>query len=1352
MQTVVQINFPTVKTEGAILPAELLQQIADQANLPGLRAEDYHLFAGEKLNEAINRAWTRCLGAWQRFVEQQGRLSANDFGTTLTRERWLLILFQELGYGRLQSAPTFQIEETPYPISHVWGHMPIHLVSFRQDIDRTMAGGRGGMGKRQPHSLVQEFLNRSPDHLWGMVSNGLRLRLLRDNISLSRMAYLEFDLEAMFTGELYADFSLLWLVAHQSRLEVAEGQTPADCWLEQWSKMALDQGARVLDALRDGVQEAIEALGRGFLAHKANRNTLHQALRTGELSTQEYYRQLLRSVYRLIFLFAAEERNLLQLPHTSPEMQQFYTKYYSASRLRRLAEFTRGGPHADLYIGLGQLLTLLRQGYAPLGISPLGGFLFSPRATPHLDNAQIANQDLLTAVRALTFVIEGQVRRLVDYRNLGAEELGSVYESLLELHPDLDVSAATFSLNFAAGSERKTSGSYYTPTSLINALLDSALEPVVAERLKNASQEAALLSIKLVDPACGSGHFLIAAAHRLARHLAIIRSGNEEPTPQAQRAAMSEVVANCIYGVDLNEMAVELCKVALWMETLTPGQPLSFLDHHIKHGNSLIGATPELLAEGIPDDAFQPVTGDDNKVATTIRKRNKAERGGQMKIWQVTTFLKTVEDVEQWRALNHLAQTDPLMAEQTYQKYRTTPTYCQQKLAYDLWTAAFFWPLMVDTPDIPTHHVFLQAQADSKLLPATTVDQTERLAAQHEFFHWSLEFPHVFEATGDTEGQVIPSAAKNPPPQPQQKGGFDVVLGNPPWGRVKLQEKEFFATPDPDIANASNATTRRKLIKALPKDNPTLDQTFKQAVRASEATSHFLRNSNRYPLTGVGDVNTYAVFSELVKNILDSKGFAGIIVQSGIGTDYTYRNFFAELVKSKQIVSFFDFENREGLFPSMHRTHPHFCLLTITGRGIQASQMELAFWCTNATHLEDKERKFYLSAEDFKLLNPNTLTCPIFRTRYDAELTRKLYRAAPVLINEQTKENPWGVSFATMFHMANDSHLFRTQAELEVDKSYLPLYEAKLFHQFDHRFGSYATTTNRTSTNLETPTLAQHQDPAYRVQPWYWVEESEVKQHINVKNKWFLAYRNITNTTNERTSIFTLIPLAGVGHSASMLLLKQVISLKICGFIINLSTFAFDFIVRQKVGGTNFSFFIVNQLPVIPPDRYTPDLLAYIVPRVLELTYTAWDLRPFADDVWREAGEGELQQVILAQWEANRLATNGGHANATPPAWAEHQAVGSGAVEGDEQLPTFHAPPPSHVPFPHPPFMWDEERRAQLRADLDGLYGHLYGLTREELAYILETFPIVKRRDEATYGEYRTKRLVLEAYDSWGEK
>jgi hypothetical protein len=493
-------RFPTIRTEGAILPADLLQRIAaGDSGLPGMTPASYHLIEGEKLNEATNRAWNRLQSAWASFRTAWDKLSATDIGVGTTRERWLLPLFQELGYGRLQPLKdAFTVQEKYYPISHAWGHVPIQLSGCRMDLDKRAAGSPSS------HSLVQEFLNRSEPHLWGFVSNGLKFRILRDNIRLTRQAYVEFDLQAMFEGKVYADFALLWRLCHQSRVEA---EKPPDCWLEQWSKAAQQQGLRVLDQLRDGVEQAIAVLGSGFLACRPNQR-LRDQLRAGKLVAQDYYRQLLRLVYRLLFLFVAEDRDLLLDPHANDAARDRYRCFYSAARLRHQAERTRGTQHTDLYQMLSRVMAKLgsQTGYPELGLPALGSFLFSPEAVPDLEGCQLTNADLLTSIRALALTSDAHALRAVDYRNLGAEELGSIYESLLELHPVLNSEAGTFELHTVSGHERKTTGSYYTPTSLITCLLDSALDPLLDEAVQQPNPEAALLNIKVCDPASGSPH------------------------------------------------------------------------------------------------------------------------------------------------------------------------------------------------------------------------------------------------------------------------------------------------------------------------------------------------------------------------------------------------------------------------------------------------------------------------------------------------------------------------------------------------------------------------------------------------------------------------------------------------------------------------------------------------------------------------------------------------------------------------------------------------------------------------------------------------------------------------------
>jgi hypothetical protein len=1272
--------FTTIRTEGGLLPADLLARVAAQdRDLPGVRPADYHLVAGELLGERVTRSWNRLTGAWKAFTNALAVLPDTDAGTTLTRERWLLPLFEELGYGRLQTSKAEEIDGRSYPISHEWGHAPIHLVSARIPLDRRTPGVKGAAGA-SPHSLVQEFLNRSTGHLWAFVSNGLSLRVLRDNASLTRQAYVEFDLETMFADEVFDDFVVLWLTCHQSRIEADD---PAATWLERWTAAAAEAGTRARDELRSGVEAAIEALGAGFVAHTSN-IALKERLRSGELSTFDYYRQLLRLIYRLLFLFVAEDRNLLHPPGSGDTEQRRYARYYSLGHIRALADRRRGGPHPDqwrtltvVFDGLGR-----PDGIPELALPGLGSFLWSPAACPDLDTAQITNLNLLTAVRKLGFVESEGVLRLIDYRNLGTEELGAIYESLLEQHPLVNTEAGTFALNTAAGNERKTTGSYYTPTSLITELLDSAVDPVLAEAAAKPNPEEAILDLRVIDPACGSGHFLIAAAHRIAKKLAAIRTGDDEPAPDATRTALRDVIARCIHGIDLNPMAVELCKVSLWMESMEPGKPLGFLDHRIVRGNGLIGATPELLDAGIPDDAFKKIGDDVPAVVTSLKKRNRAARDGQASLFGggvAANLAPIATAVEELDALPDADVASIASKAKRWTELVTSPEYQTAVHAADTWCAAFVADKTPAAPSI-THEEFDTAQHNPTRVSPAVRQTVERLADQYAFLHWHLAFPDVFA----------------------HRGGFDLVLGNPPWEKVKLSEKEFFASRAPEIATLAGAK-RKAAIERLQVDDPPLWDEYRFSLRQAEGESHFIRSSGRYPLCGRGDVNTYAIFAEAMRDVLSPVGRLGVIVPTGIATDDTTKHFFADIVDSRQLASLLSFENESFVFPGVHHAFK-FCLLCISGVERPVKEAEFFFFARSVAELRDPERRFTLSPDDLALINPNTKTAPVFRSRRDAEITKAIYRRVPVLIRDDDPDgNPWCIEFSTMFHMTNDSHLFRTAEELTAEgaaltgniwtvgtRKWLPLYEAKMAHHFNHRFGDYALkAADDGGSALPDPPLSSLGDPAYVVQPRYWVAEADVRRAMKDPNaQWLLGWRKITNATNERTLVTALLPVGGAGDNLIFFGRSDSSLAALTGSMV------VDYAARQKLGGTNFQLYITRQLPLLPLEalrRSAPwseiAVSDWIRLRVLELSYTAWDLQSFAIDL--------------------------GYAG--------------------------------------PPFRWDPGRRELLRAELDAAFFHLYGIERDDVDYIMGTFPIVRRKDEAAYGEYRTKRLILERYDALAE-
>lgn len=1334
MQLRYRTSFTTLRTEGAILPADLLQRIAGgYRNLAGLTPEDYHLDKGERLNEATNRAWNRLVGAWATFREARQKLPPQDLGTTVTRERWLLPLFSELGYGRLLTAKAIDIAGKSYPISHGWQHTPMHLVGCRVELD-TRAAGVAGASRSSPHGLVQELLNRSDEHLWGFVANGLRLRILRDNSSLTRQAYVEFDLEAMMEGEVYADFVLLWLLCHESRVEAERSE---ECWLERWSRAAQEQGTRALEQLRIGVEEAITALGRGFLTHTANQ-ALRDKLRSGALNTQEYYRQLLRLVYRLLFLFVAEDRELLLDPQAEEVARDRYQRFYSTAKLRRLAERRLGTRHADLYHGLRLIMEKLGSdaGCPELGLPALGSFLFSVEAVVELEGCEISNHDLLDAIRVLALSNDGHSRRLVDYKNLGSEELGSVYESLLELHPLLNVDAGTFELKTAGGHERKTTGSYYTPTSLIQCLLDSALDPVIEDRLKEAREaEQALLALKICDPACGSGHFLIAAAHRVAKRLAAVRTGDEEPSPEAIRTALRDVIGHCIYGVDLNPMAVELCKVSLWMEALEPGKPLSFLDHRIQCGNSLLGATPALLIQGIPDEAFDPIEGDDKEVCKKFRKQNKEERGeGKVKPGEgrVRGQMPLFDAADQpWQRLGDLA-TGLLSVEQIpddtiegirrkqerYEELVRSSGYLYGRLWADAWCAAFVWKKTAEFPYPITEEAFRRIERNPFSVAPWMRDEIQRLAQEYQFFHWHLAFPDAFQlAASQGVGEEVskhmdPSSL--PPSSAGWSGGFDVVLGNPPWDQLQFREQEFFATGYEDIAQAGKGATRKRLINELKKTNPATYQAFISARRTADGARTLVQNNGAYPFTGRGRSNTFALFCELNTRIVSTTGRVGCVVPSGVATDDTTKFFFQHLVARRLLVSLFDFENREGLFPSVD-SRAKFCLLTMTGSGRPlVSEAEFVFFAQKVEDLRDLERRVALSLSDFALLNPNTRTAVIFRTKRDASITTSIYRRVPVLLRDDTEDgNIWGiVTKPGLFNMTGDSELFQTRDQLEKDaweldgnifrtdsKEFVPLYEGKMFDFFDHRAAGVKISTTAALRQGQPDELSseEHGSPSIFPIPRYWVSTDEVDRRLATQwdRNWILGWKEVTSSTNERTLIPGLLPRFGIGHKIPIALPKAELELLVPCFLGCLSSFVCDYVAWQKLGTTSLTPFTFKQLPILPPFQYQPCCIwsscqltkDWITVRIVELCYTAWDLEPFAQDCGYDG----------------------------------------------------------------PPFLWDEQRRFLLRCELDAAYFHLYDITRDDVDHIMQTFPIVKRKDEQKHGEYRTKRVILEIYDAMAE-
>ena len=625
----VRLDFAAIEIAGALLPPEIVTRAA-AFDLPDQSDEGYGILRGLKLRDEIARYYQIALAHWERFdAARDGNVSAP--------QPFVLDLLQDcFGFANIAETGPVMLSERRFPIRHAShnGRVPIVITplapaeSRKAGIDEAISVFGDETRRRSASQLLQEYLNADEDALWGIASDGCTLRLMRDNVSLTRPAWIEADIEKILTEGLFADFSALWLLIHASRFG-AKDASPSDCPLERWRERGRIDGSAAKEKLRLGVEAALRELGAGFLEDPAN-GDLRDALRTGKLTRQAYYEELLRLVYRLIFLFAAEDRGLLHIPNAPNAARNAYRHGYSVSRLReRCTRNTSLDRHHDAWDGLRALFDALAAGEPRLGLAALGG-LFTHSNLADLTRSGIANRRLLKAIWHLSwFRPDGQPMTRVNWRDMQTEELGSVYESLLELIPlvHLETRAFAFAVGDAAnrGNERKTTGSYYTPDSLVQLLLTTTLDPVLdAAESRNPSDPAVeILKLSIIDPACGSGHFLLAAARRAAARIARHRSLGA-PSQEAFQHALREVVSNCIFGTDRNPMAVELCKVALWIEALEPGKPLSFLDARIRCGDSLIGVFDyAMLRGGLPDEAFDPLTGDDKAVAKAYKAINK---------------------------------------------------------------------------------------------------------------------------------------------------------------------------------------------------------------------------------------------------------------------------------------------------------------------------------------------------------------------------------------------------------------------------------------------------------------------------------------------------------------------------------------------------------------------------------------------------------------------------------------------------------------------------------------------------------------------------------------------------------
>lgn len=1378
------MDYTSIHIYGHLLSDDILHNIERDNTLIGNRDQDFGMDIS--VSSAIDYVWSSLRNDWNFYKERAGNerlVNKDPYGTRRARDLMERLL-QSLGYKLDRQVANIEVAGTGYDISYTCtdlGNMPFVIIGENITTDGSINTldkcsldyrAKGNMRKKSAHATMLEYLNAT-ENVYGIISNGQILRIIRNSGQLVKLTYIEFDLRRMLEEDKYTEFCLMFRLLHASRFRTS-GDEP--CVMERWFNMSIESGNRIRNGLSRAVQTTMETIGNAVLTSKGEGNdALRRAFADGTMDAAKLNKELIHFIYRLLFLFIIEERGLVyQIPDSvdAPDYKQqcqwqdIYKKYYAASRLRRLSElsYLKQRQYSDLWQGLMDTFHLFEPDTfgEKLGIKPLGGVLFGTETLHWLKQCQVSNRDLLAAFAALNeFTDERQQRVKINYSSLDVEEFGSVYEGILEMRPFVQpgVAASDWQFGFVGGLDRQSTSSYYTRPDLVQNLIKTTLEPVIKEKMANCATTEekikALLNMKVCDAASGSGHIVLAMARTIAWYVCTLRTGEDNPASLDYRQAL-RLSSRCVYAVDYNPDAVELCKVVLWIEGYCAGKPLSFLDHHIRCGNSVLGVSDlQMLIDGVPDKAL---TAEDKDTLKALKKMNQeAVKAVNGNTGNEPTFgfenpfgieemsIAQIGLADKIRFINHLPEDtleQEIVKQLRWQELMASARVDCLRRACDIYAYAFYHNVKADElykdkdgtnkeldleAEVPYTKTVMRALQEIEAmehlekgeplptyyrqLSADFKTEVKRMAEELRFFHWCVEFPEVFAANK----------------------GFDVMCGNPPWDKIKVEDKKWFESHGrADIVNAGTASQRKKAIADLPVSDPILYKEYTKALADAEALSRFVRLAGRFDLTATGDIDLYPMFAELCLSF--SKEACGLVLPTGIAVNDSNKAFFSKLIDENRLVSLYDFENREKLF-DIDSTN-HFCLLTIGKEQDTSRTVKGGFFLTRLDHLLDSRRIYTLQTSDFARLNPNTKTCPVFRTSRDAKLTAKIYRNSTILYNEITGENPWNVKFSRMLDMSNDSYLFRTYAQLTAQgatlngntfttvdgETYVPLYEGKMIWHYNHHFGSWPTEGERPNS-INMPSEDELANPDSCIMPWYWVPLAAVKERFvkydkdgNVvwewQKKWSLCFRAISKPTNERTFVCSPIPNAtGVGNSATLLYAERG-TMPVASLCAMLSSIVFDYTIRQKVGGKNISTFFVKQFPVLTPDQIPSVMQWQIVKRVAELCYFNHDMDGWAEELWEEMREE--QRAELPQLGAQQ------------------------------------------------PWVYNPERRAILQAELDAIFAHLYGLDTEDLRYILdpedicgkgcinETFRVLKDNEIRQYGEYRTKRLVLEAWNKFG--
>lgn len=1187
-----RLDFAGLEIVGALLTPDIVARLAAfEAN--DQSKESYDIPAGLKLRDEIARYFRIGEALWSRFEATRGQSVAAS-------ERFVLDLLRQcFGFDSITPRPITRLGEREFPVRHaaLGGRVPVVVApapaegARRSGVDESLPQFGDSSRRRSATLLLQEYLNARDDAGWGLACDGVTLRLLRDNISLTRPTWIEANLSKIFSEGLFPDFSALWLLIHQSRFGQADAAV-SDCALERWRDRGRIDGVTARDKLRQGVESALYELGQGFIENPAN-GALRQALSDGTLSGQAYFEELLRVVYRLIFLFAAEDRELLHPPGASKQARQVYAEGYSLGRLReRSMRRTAWDRHADAWEGLKATFRAVARGQERLGLPALGG-LFAHDVLPNLEKTRIENRRFLAAIWRLAWLRpEGQPLTRVNWRDMETEELGSVYESLLELTPRPSADARTF--EFAEGDEtkgnaRKTSGSYYTPDALVKLLLDSTLEPVLdaAEARSPEDPAAEILKLSIIDPACGSGHFLLGAARRAAVRIAKHRSPGA-PSKDGFQHALREVVSHCIYGVDRNPMAVELCKVALWIEALEPGKPLTFLDNHIRCGDSLIGVFDiKVLQTGIEDEAYKPLPMDEKEATSYYRTKNKREveeRGkvesglglaaDQSELSKAFAGMQTqpedsLEDIEAKRRL-----FDSLMA-------RGGAAW-KLKIACDLWTAAWFAP----KTEVPTRGREMAPTSGQiweylrgMTLYGPLIAEADRCAHTYRFFHWPVEFPDIVA-----------------------KGGFDVVLGNPPWDTLSPDAKEFFSPYDGEVRFMAKPeqAARFEELRQL----PGVEDAWQAYCHRIYAAAAFIKRSGRYRLfadgnLGKGDFNIYRMFVELALMGINRSGRAAQFVPENFYNGANATAIRKHLYTRMKLESLVAFENTGKIWFDID-SRAKFCLYVASRNGPTVS-FRSAFGVNSTEKLA--EASLHLPVEMpvslIEEFSPESMAIAEVVHPSDISVSKKIYGRFPKFSAET--DGLASRIYSREVDMGTDRELFVE------DPNAIPVYEGRMVEAFDHRAKKYVTGRGRSAQWDE----LRFGSPQKKISPQWRIQEPDVPSKLGQRwQRYRIGFCDVGGVTNARFFMASIIPPGVVcGHSVPTIEFSEP-SYALMSFWVGVAnSFCSDFLARKK-GANHMTYTILDSLPLPRVFTGAPIELA-IAKRALRLSATGPEMQQF---------------------------------------------------------------------------------------------------------------------------------------------